>query len=122
MPKTPRIEPIKRRLDPVFVHSRLEAIVIAFLWTACTAYSCLYSYFLGYLRPGRDLGPSDVQPIMGVPSWFFWGVMAPWVVCGIANVLFSALFVKEDDLGLDHTIHLEHEIREGSAGFEGDAR
>ena len=68
--------------DPVLKNSRREAIVIGLAWLAATIYCCGYSYF-GYNRAGQPLGVEDVHPIFGMPSWFFWGVIAPWAVCAV---------------------------------------
>ncbi len=60
--------------DLVVVHSRREALIIGAVWLASTVYCCTYCYLFGYIRDGRPLGAADVQPILGMPSWFFWGV------------------------------------------------
>lgn len=108
------------RVDPVFRHARFEAIFIAALWALCTAYCCGYSYLYGYIRPGRELGRADIQPILGMPSWVFWGIFIPWIVCGAINIAFCVFLVKEDDLGADHAGDLDAQIREG-AGEAPDA-
>lgn len=86
--------------------------MILLAWLACTVYCCAYCYFFGYIREGRPLGAEDIRPVMGVPSWFFWGVMAPWVACGVFNVVYAGLFMTDDDLGPDHAGELESDIRE----------
>jgi hypothetical protein len=91
--------PVPNRPDRLFRHARSEAIFIALFWLACTIYCCAYCYIYGYITPSRPLTERDVKPIWGVPSWVFWGVFVPWLVCGIVNVVFSAWFVADDDLG-----------------------
>jgi hypothetical protein len=49
----------------------------------------------------------------GVPSWFFWGVLAPWVLCGVFTVWFAGWVMADDDLGADQTPERERDIREG---------
>jgi hypothetical protein len=100
--------------DPVLRHARREAVIIALAWAAAAAYCCGYSYLFGYIRPGRPLGPNDVRPVLGMPSWFFWGVMVPWGVCGVFTVWFAGWFMAEDDLGRDHSEELDADIREGA--------
>ena len=99
--------------DPVLRHSRREAIIIGLAWLASTTYCCAYSYFAGYIRPGRPLGREDVQPILGMPSWVFWGIMVPWLACALFTFWFAGFYMADDDLGRDHTNELESDIREG---------
>jgi hypothetical protein len=104
---------VSRDTDPVLKNARREAIIIGLVWLAATTYCCAYSYFAGYNHPGQVLGPQDVRPILGVPSWVFWGIMAPWLICGIFTFWFAGFFMRDDDLGKDHTPELETDIREG---------
>lgn len=101
------------REDPVLRHARREAVWILGAWATATVVSCLVSYTLGYSTPGRPLGPSDVRPILGVPRWFFWGVLAPWAACGAFIAWFVGRVMADDDLGADHSGELERDIREG---------
>jgi hypothetical protein len=94
-------------------NARREGLIIGAAWLACTVYSCAYSYVFGYIRPGRPLGPDDVQPILGMPSWFFWGVIVPWAACAVFTFWFAGWYMTDDDLGKDHTPELESDIREG---------
>lgn len=99
--------------DPVLRHSRREALVIGAAWLVSTIYCCTYCYLYGYSRTGRILGAQDVQPILGMPSWFFWGVFIPWVACTLFTFWFVGFYMVDDDLGADHSAELEDEIREG---------
>jgi hypothetical protein len=108
---------VPRVPDPVYVHSRREAVIILSVWLASTVYCCAYSYYFGYSTPERPLGPGDVHPILGMPSWVFWGVMVPWGVCSLFTFVFAGWFIADDDLGSDHAAELETDIREG-AGHE----
>ena len=99
--------------DPVLKNARREAIVIIVVWALATTYCCVYCYFFGYIRPGHPLGPKDVKPISGVPSWFFWGVLAPWAVCAVFTFWYAGFRMADDDLGVDHSEELESRIREG---------
>ena len=102
-----------RDTDPVLKNARREAVVIGFAWLASTAYSCAYCYAFGYIRPDRPLGPADVRPVFGMPSWVFWGIMAPWAVCAAFTLWFAGWRMADDELGTDHTPELESDIREG---------
>ena len=100
-------------IDPVYKHAKREAIIIGLVWLAATLYCCLYSYFFGYIRAGRPLGPDDLNPILGLPSWVFWGYIVPWGVCAIFTFWFAGFYMQDDDLGADHSAELESDIREG---------
>jgi hypothetical protein len=104
---------VSRQTDPVLVNARREGIVIGIAWLAATTYCCTYCYLFGYIRPGHPLGNEDVRPILGMPSWVFWGIMVPWLVCAVFSIWFAAFVMKDDDLGKDHTPELEEDIREG---------
>jgi hypothetical protein len=99
--------------DPTLRNARREAIVIITAWVLATAYCCGYCYVFGYIRPGHPLGANDVKPILGVPSWFFWGILAPWLVCAIFTFWFAGFRMADDDLGADHAAELESDIRGG---------
>lgn len=101
-------------IDPVFKHSRIEAITILAAWLAATAYCCIVCYLLGYERPGFSPGVEDIQPILGIPSWFVWGVLVPWIACAVFIVIFAGFLMVDDDLGADHEPELEGDIREGA--------
>ena len=103
---------MSHQTDPVLKHARREAVVIGLAWLAATTWSCGYSYLFGYIRPDRPLGPADLHPTFGMPSWFFWGVIAPWAACALFTFWFAGFFMADDDLGEDHTAELESDIRE----------
>jgi hypothetical protein len=106
---------LARREDRVLRHARREAAIICIVWALAAITTCGLSYWLGYQRPGRPLGLGDVNPIAGIPSWFFWGVLGPWAACIVFTWWFAGFYMKEDDLGKDHAAELETDIREGGA-------
>jgi hypothetical protein len=108
-----------RREDPVLTNARREAIAIGLIWLTATLYCCFTCYFLGYIRPGRLLGATDLRPILGIPRWFFWGVVAPWGVFGLVSWAFVGWFMTDDDLGPDHAAELDADIREGGSSHGG---
>jgi hypothetical protein len=99
--------------DPVLRNARREAIIIGLVWLAATVYCCVFSYVFGYDRPGHPLGRNDVRPILGIPWWAFWGYLVPWGVCAVFTFWFAGWYVADDDLGSDHALELEGDIREG---------
>lgn len=101
------------RDDPTLRNARREGWIIFGAWALATTYCCVYYYFFGLIRPGRPLGRGDVHPVLGIPSWFFFGVLLPWAVCGLFILIFAGFVMAEDDLGADHASELEAEIHEG---------
>lgn len=104
---------MSRPPDPVLKNSLREFIIIMLAWAASTIYTCTYCYFFGYRRDGNPLDVQDIQPVLGVPSWIFWGVFAPWMVCSVFTFWFAGFYMADDDLGSDHAPELEADIREG---------
>jgi hypothetical protein len=105
--------PPDREPDRLLKNARREAIIIGVVWFAAMTYCCTYCYLFGYIRPGHPLGPQDVRPVLGMPSWIFWGIMVPWAVCALLTFWFAGFYMADDDLGEDHTPDLEEKIREG---------
>jgi len=104
---------VSRPPDPVLKNSLREFVIIMLAWAASTAYTCIYCYYNGYIREGAALGVEDIRPVLGVPSWMFWGVFAPWAVCSAFTFWFAGFYMADDDLGEDRTPELEADIREG---------
>jgi len=101
-----------RQDDPTLRNARREAWIILSAWAIATLYCCTYFYLFGSIRPGRPLGRADVQPVLGIPSWFMFGVLLPWGVCGVFTVIFAGFVMGDDDLGADHSSELEAEIHD----------
>jgi hypothetical protein len=95
--------------DPVFLHSRREAIVIFCIWLAALLWAVPYCYLNGY---AGNIDPADVSTVWGIPSWLFWGIAVPWVVADLATIWFCFCFMQDDDLGVAHEGEdLEEDIR-----------
>lgn len=107
-------DPVKPTDDPVYRSSLKDARFGMTFWTIATVLVCSLSYYLGYQRPGQKLTAADVQPIFGMPRWFFISVLVPWVVCSVICVVYAGFIMTDEDLGVDHTEELEQEIREGT--------
>jgi hypothetical protein len=105
--------------DPVVRNSRREAIIIGVVWLAATLYCCVYSWVSGYRSPEHPLTKNDVHPILGIPSWAFWGYLVPWGVCALFTIWFAGFSMTDDDLGLDHAAELQADIREGVGDAQG---
>ena len=85
----------------VLKNARREAWVILSVWLLASGCCCCAYYFFGSIRPGRPLDHQDVRPVLGVPTWFFYGVLVPWALCGVFTVWFAGFVMVDDDLGMD---------------------
>ena len=85
--------------DPVLKNARREGLIIASAWLATTIVCCTTCYILGYRTKSHPYGLEDIRPILGVPSWFVWGILLPWSLCALFTVWFVAFFMTDDDLG-----------------------
>ncbi len=106
--------------DPVYAHTRREAILILILWLCCCLYTVPFCYLNGYLihdpapssfGPSIDLLPGSLEdwnrdpsslstPFgLGIPDWIFYGVGLPWAVCVLLAFWFCLFHFQEDDLG-----------------------
>lgn len=86
-------------LDPVFLHSRREAIMIFFVWLIGLIWAVPFCYLYGYVG---KIDPEKIDMIWGIPSWLFWGIGVPWIVADIFTTWFCFCYMKEDDLGEAH--------------------
>ena len=82
--------------DPVLVSARREALVVLAAWLIAMTYSVGYCYQYGYGRPLEDL-----KLVWGFPDWIFWGVVMPWAACVGFSFFFGAMFMHDQDLGMD---------------------
>lgn len=83
--------------DPVFLHSRREAIVIFCAWLAGLLWAVPFCYVFGYVK---DLDPDRFSTTWGIPTWLFWGILVPWIVADIFTTWFCFWYMKDDDLGV----------------------
>ena len=86
-------------IDPVFEHSRREAVVILAIFAVFAAYTLAVSYGFGYQSPYED--PRPLKMTFGMPSWVFWGIVLPWLAANIVTAWFCFVFMRHDDLGED---------------------
>ena len=83
-----------QRLRDCVRHARREVIFVTVLWCVAAAYTIGYGALFGYGRSAKDL-----QFILGIPDWVFWGVVVPWAVCLGIGCWFSWFYMTDDDLG-----------------------
>ena len=82
--------------DPVFLHSRKEAIIIFCLWATGFVWAVPFCYLNGYID---DFNPETFQTIWGIPSWLFWGIAVPWLVADVFITWVGFCYMADDDLG-----------------------
>ncbi len=93
-PPSSEADPVE--YDPVFLHSRREAIVIFSLWVAALFWAVLFSYFNGY---AEAVDPENLRTLLGIPSWVFWGIVVPWMAADLFTIWFCLFYMADDDLG-----------------------
>jgi len=81
-------------LDPVFLHTRREALFIVAVWVACLVWTVGSSYLMGY-----NVGHESVATIAGIPAWVAWSVGVPWLLATIFTFWFCLAYMADDDLG-----------------------
>ena len=89
--------PDKSQYDPTFVNSRREAIVIFGSWVVALIWAVPYCYLNGY----NVTDPENIKTVLGIPSWLFWGIAAPWVAANLFTTWFCFAYMKDDDLGVN---------------------
>jgi len=82
--------------DPVFLHSRREAVIIFCLWVTALIWVVPFCYFNGY---GGNVDPGTISMIMGIPMWLFWGIFVPWLTADAFTIWFCFFYMKDDELG-----------------------
>lgn len=83
--------------DPVYRHTRREALLILGLWITAMVYTLTVCYVWGY---GRD--PATLTHVWGIPDWVFYGIFVPWAVCDLVTIFYCFFFAAEDDLSSRH--------------------
>ena len=77
-----------------YKNSLRELVILIAIWGIALAWTIGYCYFNAYWKTGTE---NQIGTTFGFPTWVFWGVMLPWVLCGIVSVLFALFGIAEDD-------------------------
>ncbi|MDP6442992.1 MAG: hypothetical protein QGG36_24750 [Pirellulaceae bacterium] len=72
-----------------------EAIVAGVLWTAALIFCGVVFFLVAY--PPAAARPDTPPLVLGVPSWAFWGVVAPWFALIALAWLYAVYFVRDDE-------------------------
>jgi hypothetical protein len=81
---------------PILQSSRREAAVVAGLWVAAGTWSVTFCYWNGY-----GATPDKLQFTLGFPTWVFWGVVLPWVLCAALSLFIANVLMTDVDLGVE---------------------
>jgi hypothetical protein len=103
------------KLDPLFRHARREAIMSLVVFAICFVWS------IGvYLTMGLHSGEiGEVDTVLGIPAWVFWGVAVPWLAADVFIVVFCFVLMTDDDLGeVQDGADLEEQIHPHSGDAE----
>jgi hypothetical protein len=79
---------------PILQSARREALVVAGLWVTAGAWAVSFCWLYGY---GNT--PDKVHFTLGFPTWIFWGVVLPWVICALLSLVIANLIMTDADLG-----------------------
>jgi hypothetical protein len=80
--------------DAVVRAARRESKLALGMWLVAMSYSITYCYLYGYERPVESL-----TFVLWFPDWVFWGIIAPWLVCTLASIVFAFGFMGNEPLG-----------------------
>ena len=104
MPDTP-LHNGGTREDPLVRSARREALFVLAIWAAAISFSVWYCHSHGY-------EVRELEFVLGVPDWVFWGILVPWIVCTAAGILFANAFMRDDPLGRENEIESDVVARE----------
>lgn len=98
-------DPLDRdQLDPVFLNSRREAVVIFLTWAAAFLWAVPYCALNAYET--GDI--SNLKLIWGIPHWVFWGIAVPWLLADVVTVWICFGLMQDDDLSVQEAGSSEH--------------
>ena len=91
-------------------NARREAWIVFAVWALALVWTVGWYWLFGMahddgsvaVRLGLvEAGPPATALVLGFPSWVFWGLIAPWIVCSAYTVWFGMRGIVDDDLGGD---------------------
>ena len=91
-----------RGADPVLHSAWREALVVFALWGSAMAWSVGYCWLNAY--PPKDQLAQAAEKLtytLGFPTWVFYGIVAPWVLCAVLSFFISRFVMTDSDLGID---------------------
>lgn len=95
MPNEPDdIDPNRPPYDPGFLQTRREAFAAVAIWFFALCWVVPVSYLFGYQQPTNS---AELSMTAGMPTWVFWGVAVPWVICSITGISLCVWFIQEEE-------------------------
>ncbi|MSR30292.1 MAG: hypothetical protein EXR99_02190 [Gemmataceae bacterium] len=73
-----------------------DATIVAWFWAISLFWSIGYCWQYGYLIRKDPQGQVVLETILGMPSWAFWGIFSPWVLCAIFTALYGLCLMRDD--------------------------
>jgi hypothetical protein len=92
-------------LDPIFRSARRESLTVVAIWISATIWCVSYCYRNGYAHNAEQLQQmaAELQFVLGFPSWVFWGIIVPWMVCLMLSTWFAFYYMEDSPLGDDES-------------------
>tara|TARA_B100000700_G_C14771265_1_gene726865 strand:+ start:304 stop:633 length:330 start_codon:yes stop_codon:yes gene_type:complete len=85
--------PSEPKFDTVYVNARRETVFVLIVWIVF----CVW--VVGYcLSAGYNIDPENLNTVLGMPAWIFWGVGLPWVMANVVAIYFGLKFMADDPL------------------------
>jgi hypothetical protein len=92
-------------------NARREAWIVFWVWALALVWTVGWYYLFGHPHDAASLpvrlgliDPAPAArpiPILGFPSWVFWGIILPWLACSAFTVWFGLGGIADDDLGAE---------------------
>lgn len=79
---------------PILQSARREALVVALLWAVAGTWAVGFCWRYGY-----GAAPDQIHFTLGFPTWIFWGIVVPWVVCALLSLVIANFVMTDADLG-----------------------
>jgi len=97
-------------LDPLYLHARRELIVSLAAMIVFGVWVVGFSWIQG-LRP--ETQSEQINTVLGIPSWVFWGVALPWILANLFTFWFCFRFMTDNAL---EVVEEEQSTEESKAG------
>lgn len=81
---------------PILQSARREALVVVGMWIVAGAWSVTFCWLYGY---GNT--PDKLHFTLGFPTWIFYGIVVPWLLCVVASTIIANFVMTDADLGVE---------------------
>ncbi|MBL4883649.1 MAG: hypothetical protein JKY95_03805 [Planctomycetaceae bacterium] len=100
--------------DPAYLNALKELYVMIGIWGVSLVWTVGYCGLFAYQAPGST---QAIPVVWGIPTWVIWGIVLPWVTCGLLTAWFAMFYIKQDDadiLAEDFSPETPPTIKQGS--------